>query len=132
MDALSRRAVLGATAGAAGLVTICAVDADAAVLGRTASAPLRSHYAGSVGRVFTARHGGRSVRMRLTAIRDVVPGSARQRSRCFVLVFAPVGRGMSAPDAIYDLRRHGVRTHRLFLSSFGTGRAMQAIINRPG
>jgi hypothetical protein len=130
MGTVSRRAVLGASAGAIGLVAAGAVDADAVGLGRTASAPLRSHYAGSVGRVFTARQGGHMVRMRLTAIRDIVPTSARQRSRCFILLFAPVGHA-AAPDAIYELRCRGVRTHRLFLSSLGTAHAMQAIINRP-
>jgi hypothetical protein len=130
MDSLSRRAVVGAAAGAAGLVAVGAADARTPGLDRKVSAPLRSHYAGSIGRIFTARQGGRTVRLRLTAIRDVVPTSARQRSRCFILVFAPVGK-VSAPDAIYLLRRSGVRTHRLFLSAFGTRHAMQAIINRP-
>jgi hypothetical protein len=48
-----------------------------------------------------------------------------------MLIFAPVGRTAHA-DGIYFLRRRGVRTHRLFLSGFGTDRGMQAVINRRG
>jgi hypothetical protein len=127
---LSRRALLGTAAGAAGLAVMGATDAGAVGLGRRASAPLRSDYTASVGRVFTARRGDRTVRLRLTEIRDGVQTSARNRARCFVLVFEPVD-GSSVPDAIYDLRRRGVRTHRLFLSSLGTGHALQAVVNRP-
>ena len=133
MEPLSRRALLGATAGTAGVVAVAVavagVPADAAVSRRRGSAPLRSDYRHCVGRVFTATHGGRRVRLRLTAVRDLEPSSARQRERCFLLVFAPVGQA-GHPDAIYALRRRGVRTHRLFLSSLGTDNALQAVVNR--
>lgn len=130
MGVVRRRTVLGATAGAIGLAAVGIADAGAGPLGRRASAPLRSDYSGSVGEIFHAVHDGRTVRLRLTAVRDLVPTSVRQRSRCFVLVFAPVGAAR-APDAIYVLRRRGVPTHRLFLSSLGTDHAMQAVVNRP-
>ncbi|MCW2765669.1 MAG: hypothetical protein JWO11_1628, partial [Nocardioides sp.] len=83
----------------------------------------------SVGRVFTARHGGHSVRVRLTDIRDLAPTTARQRPHCFILIFEPVGVAR-LQDAIYVISRNGVPTHRLFLSSFGSGDSLQAIVNR--
>jgi len=130
MESFSRRAVLAATAGATALVAVGPVTAGAAPVGGSASAPLRSEYEHSVGRIFTASNGAHTIGMRLTSIRDVVPTSARQRAHCFILVLEPVD-SVSAPDAIYVLRGRGVATHRLFLSAFGTDNAVQAIINRP-
>jgi hypothetical protein len=91
--------------------------------------PRRSTYTGSIGRVFTAHHGGRSHRIRLTHIRDLTPTTAKAREHSFILVFAPVG-AEKLPDAIYSLRRRGVVTHRLFMSAVGTERGMQVVINR--
>jgi hypothetical protein len=65
----------------------------------------------------------------LTHIHDLSPTTAEQRAHSFILIFAPVG-GERLPDAIYRVRRRGVRTHRLFLSSVGTDRGLQAVVNR--
>jgi hypothetical protein len=118
--------VLGTGAGVAGVTALGAGEAWSVP---ASSAPLRADYAASVGRTFTARHGRRSIRVRLTDIRDLKPTTSRQRAHCFALIFEPVG---SAPlhDAIYVISRRGVRTHTLFLSSLGTAGALQAIINR--
>ena len=127
MRNVSRRTVLGASAvGTSGVV----VAPGAAQGAANAAPPVRSTYAGSVGRVFRVRAGGTTVRLRLTAIRDLAGAEARDSERSFGLELAPVG-GATLPDGIYDLRRAGVKTHGLFLSTFGTADAVQAIVNRP-
>jgi hypothetical protein len=125
MGALSRRAVLGGAIGAAGAVALGAGPAVAAAN----SAPLRANYTGAVGEVFTAEHDGHRYRIRLTHIHELQHCKAKQRQHNFALIFAPVGHH-KLPDAIYRLHRRGVRTHRLFLSSVGTERGLQAVIYR--
>lgn len=127
MGEITRRAVLGVGAGAIGVVTLGVGPAAAAAT--PGSAPVRADYAGAIGRVFTAEHAGHRFRVRLTHVRDVSPTTAKHRPYCFVLIFAPVG-GLHLRDGIYTLHRRGVAAHRLFMSSVGTDRRMQAVINR--
>jgi hypothetical protein len=127
MDDVSRRAVLSAGVGAAGVVVL---GLDATPASAVAKAlPQRSHYRHAVGHVLTAAHGKRTYKLRLTHIHNVVGAHAAQRQHCFILVFTVVGSA-HLPDAIYTLRRSGVATHRLFLSGVGQKRAMQAVVNR--
>ena len=127
MNELPRRAVLTAGATALGLAVVGLGESSAEAA--AGSAPLRAHYAKSIGKVFTAERNGRRLRVRLTHIRDLNPTTARQRPYCFTLVFTPVGPARFA-EGIYLLRRDKVRSHRLFLSSVGDRRAMQAVVNR--
>lgn len=145
MGDVSRRAVLGAGVGTVGLVALgaAAPAAEAAVgtKGKTGttdsaaakaspmSAPLRSDYAASVGRVFTATRDGHTHRVTLTHVQDLVHTTTKQRPHCFGLMFAPVGKA-KLHDGMYVLKRKGVPTHKLFISAVGTEGDMQAIINR--
>jgi hypothetical protein len=127
MHETSRRTVLGAGLGSLVLV-IAGVDetgADAA----TASAPVRRDYASSVGKVFTVRHNGRTNRLSLTAVQNLPHASAANRQYCFSLLFTPAGRAV-LHDGIYTVQRAGVPTHSLFLGRVGTGRTLQAVVNR--
>lgn len=126
MQNISRRAVLGSAVGTAALV---AIGIDAAPAGAaTTPAPLRSHYAPSVGKIFTAVRAGRSHQVTLTAIRDAVPTRAKDKPYAFTLILTPA-RGVRLPDGIYRLTRRGVRTHSLLLSSVGTAGKVQAAVN---
>lgn len=127
MGDVSRRTLLGGGVGAAGLVALGL--GDAATAAPATAGPLRSHYAKSVGKVFTATRGGRTVKVRLVAIRTIGPTRQSQLSRSFTLVWAPTGGGR-LQDGTYVLRRRRVQTHTLSLSSVGTSRRMQAVINR--
>lgn len=126
MAVVRRRTVLGAGLGAAGLalVGVPAPAAEAAT-----ALPRRAHYAKSVGRVFTLRHGRRQYRARLVRIRNVTGTPASRRDHCFNLIFQVAG-GHQLPDAIYVVSRKGVRTSRLFLSAVGDRAGMQAVVNR--
>jgi hypothetical protein len=130
MGDVTRRVVLGAGAGIAGLVALGSGEGAAEAAPIATSAPLRRHYKKSVGRIFTATHAGRTVRLRLTHIRDLSPTKAKQRQHSFTLVFTPVGKA-HVPDAIYVMRTHGLQPHRLFVSSMGPNRGLQAVVNRP-
>ena len=123
----SRRAVLGAGLGVLGLMVI-GVDQSAADAA-TVSAPLRDDYAPAVHKVFIARHGGRTHRVTLTAVQNLPHTSAAHRRYCFSLLFMPTGRAV-LPDGIYRLERAGVPTHSIFLARVGTGRTLQAVVNR--
>ena len=123
----SRRAVLGAGLGSLALA-IVGVDETAADAA-TVSAPVRRHFASSVGKVFTVQHGDRTSRLRLTAVQDLPHASAANRQYCFSLLFTPAGRGV-LHDGIYTVQRAGVPTHSLFLARIGTGRTLQAVVNR--
>lgn len=127
MGDVSRRAVLGAGAGLIGLVVLGVDEPDASAA--TPRLPRRSDYSRSVRGVFTATHGKRTYKVRLTRIHDVAGTRAKQRESSFNLVFTPVGR-TRLPDGIYAVRRRGVRPHTLFLSGVGTNGAMQALVNR--
>ncbi|HZC53222.1 MAG TPA: hypothetical protein VE441_12095 [Mycobacterium sp.] len=123
----SRRTVFSAGLGLVGLmvVGVDAPGADAA----TAPAAVRRDYASSVGKVFTARHHGRIHRLMLTAVQDLPHTSAADRQYCFSLLFTPAGRAV-LHDGIYTVQRAGVPTHSLFLGRVGTGRTLQAVVNR--
>jgi hypothetical protein len=123
----SRRTVLGAGLGLLGLVVV-GVDESAADAA-TMSAPVRADYTAALHKVFTVRHGGRTHRLTLTAVQNLPHTSAAHRQRCFSLVFTPAGSSV-LPDGIYALKRVGVPTHSLFLARVGTGRALQAVVNR--
>jgi hypothetical protein len=123
----SRRAVLGV--GLSSLVlAIVGIDetaADAAA----ASAPVRRDYASSVGKVFTVQHNGRTRRLTLTAVQNLPHTNVADRQCCFSLLFTPAGSAV-LHDGIYAVRRTGVPTHSLFLGRVGTGRTLQAVVNR--
>lgn len=124
----TRRTVLGAGLGALGLVIVGtgAPVAEAA----TAPAPLRRRdFTPSLRRVFVARRSGHTHRLRLTAIQNLRHSSAAHHDRCFSLLFTPTGRAV-LPDGIYRLKAAGRPAQSLFLVRVGTGRTMQAIINR--
>ncbi|MCW2755727.1 MAG: hypothetical protein JWQ32_3138 [Marmoricola sp.] len=105
------------------------VDLGLAEPAGASTALARSDYRRAVGKVFTARHGRHSYRLRLKHIHDLAHTTAGQRQHSFNLVFAPVGSG-HVPDGIYVLRSTHARVHTLFLSSIGSQRAMQALVNR--
>jgi len=109
----------------AALVGVDATAADAA----TDAGPVRRDYASSVGKVFTVSHAGRTHRLKLTAVQHLPHTHRAQRQQCFSLLFTPTG-GRELPDGIYALKRTNVRTHSLFLCRVGTGRTLQAVVNR--
>jgi hypothetical protein len=123
----SRRAVLGAGLGLVGLAVIGTEQpaADAA----TPPGPVRHDYAWSMGKVFTVHHAGRSHRLTLRAVQNLPHASAAHHRYCFSLLFTPAGR-TALPDGIYTVKRKGVPTHSLFLARIGTGRTLQAVVNR--
>ena len=127
MHTASRRAVLGAGLGLLGLAFV-GVDESAADAA-TVPAPARADYASAVEKVFTAKHGGRTHRLTLTAVQNLPHTRATDRQRCYSLLFTPVGSGV-LPDGIYALKRVGVPTQSLFLARVGTGRTLQAVVNR--
>ena len=134
MASISRRAAL---ASGAGILALAAWEtggeeaAEAAPRGRTAllreHSLHRKHYQPHVGKVFRAHHGGSVHRVRLVAIEDHGVGH-HLRNLSFTLVFKPVGRHR-LPDQIYTLRRPGVPTRALLLTSLGTAGRLQAVIN---
>ena len=115
MSDVTRRAVLGAGAGVAGLVALGLGEGDADAATTFHAVPLRSHYTPALGRVFTASRGGHSYRLRLTAIRDLKPTTAKQRSHSFTLVFTPVGNAHRPVDGIYAITSRATVAHHLFL-----------------
>lgn len=127
MHSPSRRAVLGAGLGLLGLAVVGVEEAPAGAA--MVSAPVRADYAAALYKVFTARHGGRTDRLTLTAVQDLPYTSAGQRQQCFSLLFTPAGRTV-LPDGIYRVSRVGVPTQSLFLARVGAGRTVQAVINR--
>jgi hypothetical protein len=139
MVELTRRALLGAGVATAGVVALgvglpdaakaAGTNATSAHPRSTRSAPLRADYEQHIGRVFTAERDGRTVRVRLTAVSAIAHGSARTRPYNFILIMKPVG-AHHLHDGIYTVRRRGARTHRLFMSSVGTDRSMQSVVNR--
>lgn len=123
----TRRTVLGAGLGVLGLA-IVGVDAPAA----EAAAPSglrRRDFTSSLRKTFVTHHGGRTHRLRLTAIQNLPHASAAHHDQCFSLLFTPAGRAV-LPDGIYRLKRAGHPARSLFLVRVGTGRTMQAIVNR--
>lgn len=135
MSHLTRRTALGSGAGMLALAATQLAPALAeaktphrrpALLGEPALH--RNQYLPHVGKVFHAEHDGHVHRLRLVAAEhhDV---SSELRNDCFTLVFKPVGHGR-LEDAIYILRRPGVPTRALLLTSLGTAGRLQAVINR--
>jgi hypothetical protein len=123
----SRRTVLGAGLGLLGLVVV-GVDAPAAE-GVSVLAPQRRHYTPALHKAFTVRHAGRSLRLTLTAVQNLPHTNVADRQCCFSLLFTPAGSAV-LHDGIYAVRRTGVPTHSLFLGRVGTGRTLQAVVNR--
>lgn len=127
MQQPSRRTVLGAGLGLLGLVVVGVDESNAEAA--TAAAPARHQYTPALGKVFTTHHAGRTDRLRLTAIQNLPHASPAHREQCFSLLFEPLGRAV-LHDGSYPLRRPGQPTHSLFLVRIGTGRTLQAIVNR--
>jgi hypothetical protein len=119
--------VLGAGLGLLGLAVVGVGEtaADAA----TVPAPERADYTAALHKVFTVQYRGRTHRLTLTAVQNLPHTSVAHRQRCFSLLFTPVGSSV-LPDGIYVLKRVGVPTHSLFLARVGTGRTLQAVVNR--
>ena len=128
MPETSRRTVLGAGLGLLGLVVV-GVDDSTAEAAPTAHPPARRDFTPLLHKVFTTRHGGRTHRLRLTAIHNLPHAAAAHRQQCFSMLFTPVG-GAVLPDGIYHLKRAGRPAHSLFLVRIGTGTTLQAIVNR--
>ncbi len=130
MVEVSRRVVLGAGVAAAGLViTGMPAVAEAAPARPRPHGAQRSDYSRLIGRRFTAVSGTSRRALTLVAIKNLPRASAAQRETCFNLIFEPVGT-RSLPEGIYRLQRSGARSNDLFLSGVGTGRTVQALVNR--
>jgi hypothetical protein len=127
MQETSRRTVLGAGLGLLGLAVIGVDEAGAEAA--AAPVPARHLFAPSLGKVFTAQLGNHTHRLRLTAVDDLPHTGRAYRDRCFSLLFTPTGRH-ELPDGIYRLRRPGGANHSLSLVRVGTGRTLQAVVNR--
>lgn len=123
----SRRTVLGAGLGLLGLA-IVGVDGSVAEAATT-TAPVRGDYTSAIRKEFTVQHGGRTRRLTLTAVQNLPHARAAHGRYCFSLLFTPVGR-TALPDGIYRLKRPGLPAHSLFLARVGTGRTLQAVVNR--
>ena len=123
----SRRTVLGAGLGLLGLAVV-GVDLPQAEAATT-SGPTRKDYATSVGKAFTVAYRGANYRLTLTALQDLPNASTADSQYCFSLLFTPAGT-TTLPDGIYTLKRTGVPTYSLFLGRVGTGRTLQAVVNR--
>ena len=123
----SRRMVLGAGLGALG-VAIVGVNQSSAEAA-TATGPVRSDYATSVGKVFTVPYNGSTMNLTLTAVQDLPNSTAANSKYCFSLLFTPAGSSVLR-DGIYPLKRAGVPTYSLFLGRVGTARNVQAVVNR--
>jgi len=119
--------VLGASLGLLGLAVV-GVDQSAADAA-TAPGPVRNDYASSVGKAFTVQYAGGSYSLTLTALQDLPNASAANSKYCFSLLFTPAGSSV-LPDGIYALKRANVPTYSLFLGRVGTGRTLQAVVNR--
>jgi hypothetical protein len=123
---ISRRAVLGA---GVGTLALAAMGLPASAGAASTSPPRRAHYAKSIGRSFTATFNERSHTVKLAHIRDVAGTTSSSRDRCFNLIFTVEGTS-DLPEGIYTVRRLGVPTQALFLSSLGDPRTVQALVNR--
>ena len=135
MAHLTRRAALSSGAGMLALVATQLAPASAeartsrgrpALLGEAALR--RNQYLPHVGKVFHAEHDGQVHRLRLVSAEHHDVSKALRNDR-FTLVFKPVGHG-HLEDAIYILRRPGVPTRALLLTSLGTAGRLQAVISR--
>jgi hypothetical protein len=129
MGDVSRRAVLGAGMAVAGVAALGFGETSAEAATVSHVVPIRSHYAKSLGKTFTATAHGRTYHLKLAHIRDLSHATAKQAQRSFVLVFAPAN-GAHLPDGTYALHSAKVGAHYLFLSAIGTARGMQAVVNR--
>ncbi|MCW2758591.1 MAG: hypothetical protein JWO46_2337 [Nocardioidaceae bacterium] len=134
MPEVSRRTVLGTSAGVAALLALDGASGPGSPFAAATAAPadaaipplptiVRSHYASSVGRSFVARANAADRHVRLVRI-DGDPADDLR----FTLVFAP--RHGRLPEAIYHLDRAGVPSHALLLNSLGTDGRLQAVVDR--
>lgn len=130
MPDFSRRGVLGSGLGVTvlGLIGLGGFDSASAAPRRQLR---RSQYLKSVGRTFTAQHGGRGHELRLNRIDDVQGATGAMREGSFNLIFTARS---AMPDGVYAMSRPGVPTHSLFLSRVEQTKhdrfTMQALINR--
>jgi hypothetical protein len=123
----SRRTVLGGGLGVLGVAVVGLEQPMARAA--TAQGPVRNDFVASVGKTFTVQYAGGTYRLTLTALQDLPNASAADAEYCFSLMFRPAGTSV-LPDGIYSPRRSGVPRYSLFLGRVGTGRTLQAVVNR--
>jgi hypothetical protein len=139
VSGVSRRAVLTAGLGAIGLGTIALVAPSTIALAETSlddangasGLPVRSHFVSSVGKPFTATNAAGTFTLTLKEIHDLTPSTVADDENRFNLIF--VSRDLGFTDGIVTLRRRGVPTSTLFISSIGqvtTTQSLQALVNR--
>ncbi|GAA1934416.1 DUF6916 family protein [Nocardioides hwasunensis] len=128
MREISRRTLLGVGAGTVGVAVVDGGAAHAAGRGVSPTNIRRSHYTGSLGKTFTIRHEGRTIRLVLKRIDDLGAGTTKPERQFALSLENP--RGKVVPDGIYVLRRRGVPRHRLLLSGCGQDGRMQVVVNR--
>lgn len=125
-DVTRRHVIEAGVAGiAASLVAPALPPAVAATVTRSAGLYTRGRFARRLGRRFTATAGGRSVRMRLTEIRDIDGAAGRERS--FVLVFTRAAAG--PPQNTYLLSRSAFTATSLFLVPDEERRTYTAVVS---
>jgi hypothetical protein len=136
---ISRRAVLTAGLGVIGLgaialaapSTIAFAEISVDDANGASGLPVRSHFASSIGKPFTATTESGTFTMTLKAVHDLVPSTVADDENRFNLIFTSGHLGFS--DGIVTLRRTGVPTSTLFVSSIGqvtATQSLQAIVNR--
>jgi hypothetical protein len=131
MVEVSRRTALGAGVATLGFAIVGSIGAPVAADAAPAAAPLRSAFEAAVGRDFVALRGRTAHKLRLFAVRDLHPTTARQRPHCFNLIFLPV-HGQAPTEGIYRVQRAGLPASDLFLSPVGGDAHVQALVNRAG
>lgn len=141
-DAVSRRALLGATAGAVaiGAATTGATSAagantgDAAVAGAATDGmpatgetlPVRSHFAGREGQHYDGASHWSAHRLVLREVGDLTPAGA-DAEHAFRLRFEA---DADARDGLYRLTASDGAEHALFLNRVGQPASLEAIVHR--
>jgi hypothetical protein len=134
VSSVSRRTVLTVGLGALAFAAPTAVAfAETSLDDATGAStlPIRSQFASSLGKVFTATTDAGAFALTLAEIHDLPPVTAADDENRFGLVFT--SRHLSFTEGIVTLRRVGVPTSTLFVSSIGPvtrTQSLQALIIR--
>jgi hypothetical protein len=139
VSGVSRRAVLTAGLGAVGLGALALAAPSTIAFAETSvddahgasGLPVRSHFVSSIGKAFTATTATGTFVLTLTGIHDLVPSTVADDENRFNLVFTTEHLGFT--EGIVTLRRTGVPTSTLFVSSIGhvtATQSLQALVNR--